>query len=688
MIHFSKYKKSNIDEDTIFCLDIEVSSFWIDEKNNIIEYDNTLTDEYYNKCKKGSCVYIWQFSIEDTIYYGREFNDLYAFIQTVRNDITFNNRKHNMVIYVHNLAYEFAFLRNLPFNWVNVFARTLRKPMKAVTDNHIEFKCSYMLTNLSLESWGKQLGVSKKVGDLDYTKLRTPLTHLTSREMGYCEYDLKIMIEGLKKFREQYEHIHKIPLTSTGRVRRVIKEIYKDNYKYHKHITHLQPTNSEMYKIYKAVFGGGDTHAHIVNVNRVLKSTKDNQIKHIDETSAYPRFLCSKKFPQAPFYKINNTKKLNFDRYCYIFCIKMEKVQLKGTLSYISKGRCKVASGTVEDNGRIVKANLLILYATCQDYKMIKRLYDFDETIISCYRSKKGYLDKEYIKYVLKLFSDKTTLKGVKGVEDLYLQQKAFLNSLYGMQVTDLIQPIIQYEYNEWKAVPQFEQDIQKGLDDVQKKWYNNNTAYIHGLYVTSYARYELWDTILAISEYDDITGKHNNDVIYFDTDSIFYFNGNKYNKLIEERNKVIIEELEEAMKHHGLPLDIFKPIAPNGKQSILGTWTYEEDIDEMKTLGAKKYITVEKGEMHLTCSGVPKKAVKSLNTIDDFQDGYIFTSDDCKKGLSHYIDGDNYTGYLKDGYYLNQPYGLNIRNVGYTVGLTADFKKIIQTLIERGEIK
>lgn len=181
MIHFSKYKKTNIDEDTIFCLDIEVSSFWIDEKNNIIEYDNTLTDDFYNKCKKGSCVYIWQFSIEDTIYYGREFNDLYTFIQTVRNDMTFNNRKHNMTIYVHNLAYEFAFLRNLPFNWVNVFARTLRKPMKAVTDNHIEFKCSYMLTNLSLESWGKQLGIEKKIGQLDYTKLNTPLSKLSKK---------------------------------------------------------------------------------------------------------------------------------------------------------------------------------------------------------------------------------------------------------------------------------------------------------------------------------------------------------------------------------------------------------------------------------------------------------------------------------------------------------------------------
>ena len=42
-----------------------------------------------------------------------------------------------------------------------------------------------MLTRLSLATWGEQLGVAKMVGDLDYDKLRTPLTKLTDKELKY-----------------------------------------------------------------------------------------------------------------------------------------------------------------------------------------------------------------------------------------------------------------------------------------------------------------------------------------------------------------------------------------------------------------------------------------------------------------------------------------------------------------------
>lgn len=401
-----------------------------------------------------------------------------------------------------------------------------------------------------------------------------------------------------------------------------------------------------------------------------------------------PSMIIRKKFPNSPFIKIKNDSKLDINKYAYIICLKLENLKLKGTLSYISKGRCKIVNSAIDDNGRLIEAKKVILYCTEMDYIMIKKLYDFNETILHLYRSRKTYLDTKYIKYVLTLFKDKTTLKGVEGMEDLYMQQKAYLNSLYGMMVTDIVQPIIEYKNNEWIAVSTVEQDIQKDIEEIQKKFYKNNLAFIYGIYVTSYARYELWNAILKISEYDENTGKHNKDVCYFDTDSIFYKNGIKYNNLIEELNEKIIEETKKALDHHNIDYDDFQPIAPNGKKSILGTWTFEPLAEVFRTLGSKKYVTIENGELKLTCSGVPKSAVKSLKKIEDFEDGFIFTSEECKKGLSHYLDGNNFNGYLTDGYYLDQPYGLNIRNIGYKVGLTTDFKKIIDTMIKRGEIK
>ena len=42
------------------------------------------------------------------------------------------------------------------------------------------------------------LPVEKKVGDLDYTLLRTPATKLTEKELGYCEYDCLVIYYYIK----------------------------------------------------------------------------------------------------------------------------------------------------------------------------------------------------------------------------------------------------------------------------------------------------------------------------------------------------------------------------------------------------------------------------------------------------------------------------------------------------------
>ena len=61
-----------------------------------------------------------------------------------------------------------------------------------------------MLTRLSLETWGKQLGLEKAVGYLDYDKLRTPLTPLTDDELYYCERDCLVVEKGIKSYIKRY----------------------------------------------------------------------------------------------------------------------------------------------------------------------------------------------------------------------------------------------------------------------------------------------------------------------------------------------------------------------------------------------------------------------------------------------------------------------------------------------------
>ena len=155
--------------DTIYTCDTETSSYWILPDGRITGYDAKYSNEEYNEMVCGAVVYIWMLGINDEVIYGRDLHELPAALQKIRE-----HAAEDIIVYVHNLAYDFQFFRNV-FDFSEVFARTQRKPMYARAAG-IEFRCSYMLTRLSLDSWGKQLNLEakKQTGLLDYHVLRSP----------------------------------------------------------------------------------------------------------------------------------------------------------------------------------------------------------------------------------------------------------------------------------------------------------------------------------------------------------------------------------------------------------------------------------------------------------------------------------------------------------------------------------
>lgn len=675
--HYTKYKETShtITKDTIICMDSEVSSYWID-KGKIIQYDSSLPDEYYNSIEKGSCVYIWMCSVEDEKYYGRELEEFRELCGWIEEDFVQEKEKDFVKIFIQNLAYEFqVILRNLwNYDIEDVFARTMRKPMKCRVGK-ILFRCTYFMTNMSLATWGKQLGIPKLSGqDFDYHEIRTPLTHLPEDKLAYCERDLEVMIVGIRKLLEEYKHLDKIPLTNTGQVRGVVKKIYQKNVGYKKRITACLPRTVDEYLTYKAVFGGGDTHGNIINVNKVHK-----KVASFDETSAYPYMMFTKLYPVSRFLEVLPTTEINPKKYSYIMLVRYDNIRMKQghTISYISTSRTVAIQNGVYDNGRVLKADSITMYVTHLDAEMIKNIYDAKTTIITMYRARAGHIDKHLIEYMLQLFEFKTTLKGNDDMYDLYMKSKNRLNSMFGMMVCDIVQPEIIFN-GDWKGEGQLAQDIQKGLNEVHEKWWNNCFSYTIGLFITSWARYELWRAILALP---------NDDVIYFDTDSVKFLHPRKNMHIFKELNKERMQESLEACKHYGFSKNAFMPKAPNGKPSILGQWDYEGVYEEFKTLGAKKYCYKKDGKMHITVSGVPKGGADDLRHIEDFEDGFIFTADSCHKGLSTYLDGNNPKITMPDGYTVNQPFGINIREIGYTLGLKGDFDRMIQFMREHGEI-
>ena len=203
--------------------DIETSSFY-EDKNGVI-YTN---DDYRKlkntvKAEKKAIMYIWQFAIEENVIIGRTWNDFLYFCKKLYDFL--NLKERYIVVYVHNLSYEFQFICKW-FNWIDIFADSERKPIKATTDTHFIFKCSYRLSGYSLEVLANNLkshNIKKMVGDLDYNLIRNSKTPI-SKEW----YDGK-WSDGL----EYLSHISYILFTSQYAVKgfmRVIEYTYYQTY--------------------------------------------------------------------------------------------------------------------------------------------------------------------------------------------------------------------------------------------------------------------------------------------------------------------------------------------------------------------------------------------------------------------------------------------------------------------------
>ena len=224
------------------------------------------TSSFYYKGEKCAIMYAWAFSLNGVVFAGRTWDEFHAFLHDIEKLIKYDiyNR---FVIYVHNLSYEFQFIRKR-FTWEKVFSIKERKPCTALTTSGLEFRCSYYQSGKSLESIGESIytkyGIKKEVGALDYDLLRHSNTTLTDREWLYIRRDVDVLCAYVYDTMMKDGGIHKIKQTKTGYVRDYMrkKTIYGENrYNYTKKIKHLKMCELE-YRMLLEAFAGGFTHAN------------------------------------------------------------------------------------------------------------------------------------------------------------------------------------------------------------------------------------------------------------------------------------------------------------------------------------------------------------------------------------------------------------------------------------------
>lgn len=622
-----------------------------------------------------SVMYIWQFQIDDVItVFGRTWDEFSEFLIRTKKALPKNCK---LLIYVHNLSYEFSFLKGIyRFTIDDVFAVQRRKVLKCTMYQKFEFRCSYLQSNMSLQDFTRKMNVKhKKLTDFDYGLPRYPWSSLTVEELLYCQNDVLGLVEAIKaEMDRDGDTIYTIPFTSTGYVRRDMKHAAKKLD--HSYFQSMFPDKRQYYAL-KEAFRGGDTHG-----NRYYSDVELTGVHSYDRSSSYPDVLINCKYPIRPFEEIMFIPPMEqieagiYDRErCYLMRIRLYDVELKERdwgCPYLAKAKCRKIRGGQFFNGRILRADYLETTITDVDYRIIKDEYNFRPEVFQIWKSVYGYLPKAFRDVIIEYYKRKTALKNVPGQEIYYDKSKNLLNSTYGLMATDVLRIPIDYLADDGDFHYDFEDIVSELHPDHEVKTVDellriarrkSFICYQWGVYTTAWARLRLHEGIRLVSD-----PEHGRDFVYADTDSVKYI------------GEVDWTEYNEKRKADSLASGAWAD-DPSGKRHYMGVFEQEKDYDLFKHCGAKKYAGVIGGKLTVTIAGVNKKKgseeLKAAGGLDALQDGFVFR--EAGGVAAVYNDLQNSFDYtLPDGKTLTISSNVYLEPSEYTLGKTQEYKDIL----------
>lgn len=598
-------------------------------------------------------VYQWAFLFNGKMYSGRYVTELVKQLHQISLDCEAGGNKR-IVCYVHNLSYDITYLHKFLIQEFKTEPKILAiKPHKILTYiiGGIEFRCSYLLSNMSLDKWAKHLNCNhnKLVGAIDYDKIIIPKDTLTETQWNYQYEDVYTLSECIEKTLEyNNDTIATIPLTSTGYVRRDVRNATKKDKNYRKWFVKTA-LDVDSYKVAKSAFSGGYTHGNRFYCAKIIKGN----IGHYDFKSEYPSVQMLEYFPMGRpqlLYKFNIDKPLSFElyqTYCHNYCVfgrvflQNGRLKKEVTAPYIQVSKIVGKYALYDDrgvynasdNGRVVNfKGWITMCVTELDIDIILSQYTFDNIVIGdTYISERGCINP----IIKEVINDYFAVK--EGEQKGYYRDKTKnkLNGIYGMTATDIFRDTWELQNDEWvNTVLRSDDNIKATLDKYYKS-YNSFNNYLHGVYTTAHARHWLIKTMIA-----DIIGYDN--YIYSDTDSVFFIANKEIIKRIEDYNNKMIalnKKLGYGVKN------------AKGGMSYYGTFEDEQDnIKEFKFLHAKCYAYNNDSGLHCTIAGVTAKnkvtgitKEQELQDIDNLRTGFTFKECGGTRALYTYSDISTY---------------------------------------------
>lgn len=496
--------------------------------------------------------------------------------------------KRRIVIYVHNLSYEYHYLTATLYSTKSVTASKPHHPMKCTFSElkGLVFKCTYVLSQMSLRLMGEVVGTPKLDSEYRYMERGE---QPTEDEWRYCERDTLIPALYIQSLLKLGYKLSTLPLTMTGFVRQRYRELYDQETAVD---WDLLPSEHQV-ELMKQAFYGGITISNPRYTGIVVKD-----VVSYDETSAYPFVMLSEQFPKKFGRRLRSGKKLPKR---FIATIRFKRIKSKYEWAWLSVHRALMLSNSfISFNGKIIYADTATFTISDVDYKSIKMTYEWDSAdVVDGYELTDDIeLPKCYRDLIFEYSKNKSELKKrVSAGENLkfeYSIAKARLNSIYGMCVQKIVTDNYRVtEDGEWIKIP-------SSYDDTVKRYSSRNghmgRSYVFGVYVTAYARYNLLKAIVTNCP---------TSFVYADTDSVKFI-GNSCD--FKDTNKRISDDMPESVRN-------------------MGEFEFEGRYDEFKTFGAKKYASVANGELKVTVAGLPKTIVADgiINKLEEFELGSVY---------------------------------------------------------------
>ncbi|MBQ8426468.1 MAG: hypothetical protein IJX16_07500 [Clostridia bacterium] len=606
-----------------------------------------------------SIMYVWMFHIHHhfTIV-GRTWEQFHKLIQQINSELG----GETLCVFVHNLSYEFQFLQAVyKFDNEEVFAVDRRKVLKCTMyDRRIEYRCSYLHSNMSLAEYTKKMKVEhqKLDGDeFDYKEIRYPWTELTPKQLQYCVHDVIGLCEAIEtEMQADGDNLYTFPLTSTGYVRRDAKKAMRA---VHPSFVKSQLPNLEVYTLCREAFRGGDTHANRYYSGRILKD-----VKSADRSSSYPDVVCNCEFPVSEFF---HADKLDFDELMHLITVRKKAVLMRVSITnlrltdelwgapYLSRDKCRRIERGAYDNGRILSADYLETTITDIDLRIILDQYTFDDMCaFDVAYARYGKLPQSLINETINYYRAKTELKNVPGQDIYYMKSKNKLNSIYGMMAQDPVKQSTIFTDGDWSVGTE---PVAELLDKSNAK---NFLCYQWGVWVTAHARAALQAGIKLAGD----------NFVYCDTDSVKYIGEIDWGGYNAERVKA-------SKKSGAFATD------PNGVTHYMGVYEDDGYYAEFKTLGAKKYAyTYEPGgKTCVTIAGVTKRKggaeLDKYGGLKAFSPGFVFTEAGGTESI--YNDHPEIGVIEQDGHKILITPNVVIKDSTYTLGITAEYESLLE---------